>query len=77
MNELKSCKYNRDNGFVELRFVNGTVIPIDCNAVEDDVAETMYDVAELNNLIFNEPLMYANLVLHGDIGDYLRKCSND
>ena len=73
MNNLKSCKFNIDTGCVELKFVDGTLLSIDCTAVEKEVAENFYQVSELDYLIYNDPLSYANLVLNGDVREYLQK----
>ena len=71
MNKLISCEYNMDSGCVELKFVDGTSISIDCTAVENEVADTMYQRSELDWLIYNKPLEYAELVLNGGLADYL------
>ena len=73
MKNLKSCKFNMDTGCVELEFADGTLLAIDCTAVEDEVAENLYQVSELDYLIYNDPLAYANLILSGDVKEYLRK----
>ena len=48
------------------------MIAIDCTAVEREYARTMYEMSELDYLIFNDPLAYAELILNGDVGQYLR-----
>lgn len=63
MKRLLSCEYNFNNCCVELRFADGTKISIDTIAVENEVAETMYQRSELDWLIYNKPLEYAQLVL--------------
>lgn len=73
MKNLKSCKFNMDTGCVELKFADGTLLSIDCTAVENEVAENFYQVSELDYLIYNDPLAYANLILNGDVREYLRK----
>jgi len=32
----------------------------------------MYEMSELDYLIFNDPLAYAELILNGDVEQYLR-----
>lgn len=61
-----------DTACVELRFSDGTEIAIDTIAVENEVADTMYQRSELDWLICNKPLEYAQLVLGGDLEGYLR-----
>ena len=60
-----------DNCCVELKFTDGSMIAIDTNAVENEVADDMYQRSELGYLIYNAPLEYANLILNGDPETYL------
>ena len=69
---LISCAYNWDTTCVELKFTDGSMISIDCTAVEREVARNMYERSELDYLIFNDPLGYAKLILNGDVEQYLR-----
>ena len=71
MIELVACEYNMDSGCVELRLSDGTLIAIHCAEVENEVAENMYQRSELDWLIYNDPLAYADLVLNGDVKAYL------
>lgn len=72
MSKLISCEFNIDTACVELLFANGSVISIDCIAVENEVADNRFDRAELDWLIYNKPLEYANLILNGGIEDYCK-----
>jgi len=72
MKTLISCAYNMDNGCVELKFADGSMIAIDTIAVENEVADNMYQRSELDWLIYNAPLEYADLILNGDPETYLR-----
>ncbi len=72
MKKIRKCEYNMDTGCVELEFMDGTVIAIDCTAVENEVADNMYQRSELDWLIYNAPLEYADLILNGDPEKYLR-----
>ena len=60
-----------DNSRVELRLTDGTLISIDCTAVENEVADNMYQRSELDWLIYNDPVAYAELILNGDPAKYL------
>ena len=71
MKTIKSCEFNMDTGCVELRFQDGSMISIDCPAVENEVADNRFQRAELDYLIYNDPLAYADLVLNGDVEAYL------
>lgn len=72
MAQLLSCEFNIDTACVELKFFDGTMISIDCTAVEDEVAKNMYQRSELDWLIYNKPLEYAQLVLDGDLEQYVK-----
>ena len=72
MKKLVSCRFNMDTVCVELKFSDGSMITIDTNAVENEVANNMYQLSELDWLIYNNPLEYARLVLEGDLKGYLR-----
>lgn len=73
MNRLFSCKFNIDTDCVELRFPDGSMIDIDCTAVENEVADDMYQRSALDDPIYNDPLAYAELVLNGDPEKYLKE----
>ena len=71
MNRLISGEYNFDNCCVELKFSDGSMIAIDTIAVENEVARNMYERSELDYLIYNAPLEYADLILNGYSEPYL------
>ena len=52
------------------------MIFIDCTAMEDEVAKNMYQWSELDYLIYNDPLGYADLVLNGDPEEYLKNVTD-
>ena len=72
MKNIRSCEFNMDTGRVELRFSDGTMIAIDCTAVENEVADNLFERSELDYLIYNDPLAYADLILNGDPEMYLK-----
>ena len=76
MKKLISCKYHEDSQTVELLYMDGTLIDTDCVAVEDEVARNMYERSELDYLLYNDPIGYADLVLNGDVEDYLRRVTD-
>ena len=61
-----------DSGCVELKFNDGSMIAINCTAVENEIADNMYQRSELDYLIYNVPLEYADLILNGDLEKYLK-----
>ena len=72
MDRLISCKFNMDTACVELKFANGSMIAIDTIAVENEIADNMYQRSELDYLIYNAPLEYAELILNGAPETYLK-----
>ena len=48
------------------------MISIDTIAVENEVADNMYERSEQDWLIYNAPAEYADLVLNGDPMKYLK-----
>ena len=66
MRKILSCEFNLNTACMELRLDDGTLLSIDCTAVENDVANSMYQRSELDWLIYNDPASYAEMVLNGD-----------
>ena len=72
MERLLPCEFNMDTACVELKFVDDSMISIDTIAMENEVADNMYQRSELDWLIYNKPLEYAQLVLDGDMERYVK-----
>ena len=72
MDRLISCEFNMDNACVELKFLDGSMIAIDTIAVENEVTDNMYQRSELDWLIYNKPLEYVQIVLGGDLEQYVQ-----
>ena len=68
----RACKFNMDTGCVELLLRDGRKISINYTGVEDVLDVTMAQRLELDYLIYNDPLGYANLILNGDPEKYLK-----
>ncbi len=77
MESLISCEFNIDSACVELKFADGSIISIDCTAVENEISNNMYQRSELDYLIFNDPVAYADLILNGDPEIYLKTVTED
>ena len=75
MERLISCEFNMDTACVELIFANGSMIAIDTIAMENEVADNMYQRSELDWLIYNKPLEYAQLVLEGNLEEYVQSAA--
>ena len=72
MRRILFCEFNLDTACVELHVDDGTLLSINCTAVENEVANSMYQRSELDWLIYNDPLAYAELILNGDPEQYLK-----
>ena len=72
MRHLLSCEFNIDTACVELCFADGSMISIDCTAAQSEVADNMYQRSELDDLIYNDPAAYADLILNDDTETYLK-----
>lgn len=72
MKKMISCEYNMDTSCVELKYTDGSMLAINVIEVENEIARNMYERSELDYLIYNDPLAYADLILNGDPEVYLR-----
>ena len=70
--DARACHFNMDTGCVELLLRDGRKISINCTGVEDALDGTIAQRAELDYLIYNDPLGYADLILNGDPEKYLK-----
>ena len=70
--KILSCAFDMDTACVELKFTDGSMIAIDTIAVENEVADNMYQRSELDYLIYNDPVAYAELIRNGDPEAYLK-----
>ena len=71
--DARACKFNLGAGWVELLLGDGRKIFINCTGVEDALDVTIAQRAELDYLIYNDPLAYADLILNGDPEKYLKQ----
>ena len=69
--------FNLDTACVELHLPNGNSVSIDTVAVENEFADNMYQRSELDWLIYNDPDAYADLVLNGEIKQYLKDATQN
>ena len=73
----RASKFNMDTGCVELLLRGGRMISIDCTGVEDALDVTMAQRSELDDLIYNDPLVYADLILNGEPEEYLKNAAGN
>ena len=71
----RAFKFNMDTGGVELLLRDGRMISIDCTGIEDALDVTMAQRSELDYLIYNDPLAYAELILNGEPEEYLKNAA--
>jgi len=72
MDKIISCEFNIDAACVEVKYQDGSMISIDCTRVKYEVARNMYEASELDWLVYNAPVDYVNLLIHGDVREYLK-----
>ena len=60
------------NAFRDYLLRDGRTISIDCTGVENALDVTIAQRSELDYLIYNDPLGYADLILNGDPEGYLK-----
>ena len=72
MMDMFTCYFDMDTGCVEVWLTDGRILSIDCTKVEQVEADNMYQRAELDYLIYNDPKAYAELILNGDPKAYLK-----
>ena len=77
MKLLRSCEYNMDAAYVELRYSDGSTLALDCIEVENLYGNSLAYRTELDYLIYNDPLAYADLILTGDVEAYLRTVAQE
>ena len=70
--DARACHFNMDTGCVELLLRDGRKISIDCTGVENALNVTMVQKSELDYLIYNDLLAYAELILNGEPEEYLK-----
>lgn len=76
MDKLISCKFNIDTACVDLRYADGEVLSIDCMAVEDKFGYSPHARAELDWLIYNDPLSYVQMLLDDKLEEYIKNAIN-
>ena len=68
MKKLLSCEFNIDTACVELKYDDGSMIAIECTAVENELDASMLQRGELDWLIHNKPLEYGGVQIILDSG---------
>lgn len=66
--EIVSAAFDMDTACVNVLMDNG----VNTLEVEDAAANDMYQRSELDWLVYNAPVEYAELILNGDLSQYLK-----
>ena len=69
---MTQCQFNMDTGCVEVAYDDGSMEAINCTEVENQYADNRFERSTLDYLIYNDPAAYAELILHGDVEQYLK-----
>lgn len=73
MRKLVSCEFNIDTACVELRYADGEALSLYTPGIEDSFDTTLPMRTEIDWLIYNAPLEYAQMALDGTLEQYLRE----
>lgn len=71
MKTLISCEFNIDTACVELRYTDGETLSLYTPGIEDSFDTTLPMRTEMDWLIYNAPLEYAQMALDGTLEQYL------
>ena len=75
MKTLISCEFNIDTACVELRYTHGETLSLYTPGIEDSFDTTLPMRTEIDWLIYNAPLEYAQMALDGTLEQYLREAA--
>lgn len=67
---IVDCGYNMDNGYVEVRFLDGNILKIMCEEVEAGLHTTEQSLAKLHKLLDSKPVEYVAMALSGELQAY-------
>lgn len=71
MNKIVSCLFNMDTACIDVIYESGGTLSIYIPMIEESLRTTIYSHSKLDQLLDNEPLEYARMVLDGTMQDYL------
>lgn len=67
---ILKCDYNMDNGYVEVRSVDGNMLRIKCDEVEAALRTTEQSLAKLHKLLDDKQIEYVAMALSGELQAY-------
>ena len=65
-----SCEYNIDNGFVEIYYSDGNILRLKCEEIEANLHTTEQSLAKLHKLLDEKPIEYVAMALSGELQAY-------
>jgi hypothetical protein len=70
MENVLGCKYNIDNGYLEVFYKDGSILVLMCEDVEAELRTTILSRAELELLLEENPMEYMEMALEGKFQEF-------
>ncbi len=70
MENIIGCKYNMDNGYVEVYYSDGNALRLKCEEIEASLRTTEQSLAKLHKLLDSKPIEYVAMALSGELQAY-------
>lgn len=70
MENIISCEYNMDNGYVEIYYSDGNILRLKCEEIEANLYTTEQALAKLHKLLDDKPIEYVAMALSGELQVY-------
>lgn len=70
MENIISCEYNMDNGYVEVYYADGNILRLKCEEIESNLHTTEQALAKRHKLLDDKPIEYVVMALSGELQAY-------
>ena len=70
MENIISCEYNMDNGYVEVYYSDGNIFRLKCEEIEANLHTTEQSLIKLHKLLDDKPIEYVAMALSGELQAY-------
>lgn len=70
LKNILECGYNMDNGYVEILYLDGNMLLLKCQTVEENLKTTEQSLAKLHKLLEDKPIEYVAMALSGELQAY-------
>ncbi len=70
MENVVSCEYNMNNGYVEVYYSDGNSLRLKCEETEANLHTTEQSLAKLHKLLDDKPMEYVAMALSGELQTY-------